>query len=447
MPSIDLKYAFGLKPEKAVEYFRAKGFRITWDWHEMLEEAHARAFTVAKAMRTDILQDIHGELVKALDEGTAFADWKKNLVPRLKAKGWWGEVVNEATGEIANVGPHRLRTIYETNIQTSYMVGHYRRMMENAADRPWWLYVAVMDKRTRPAHAALNGLTFRFDDPFWDTHYPPSGFRCRCSVRALTDDGLESKVKAGEAARRSTVGPDADATLEKVEKPLDREGQRMYQAVTVKTTGLNGEKIAMAPDPGWSYNPGKAWQKPFVPQPMDPGDPPVTSLGSGAAARPIEQLPAKPLTKDMFLPPHQESGWSEEEYIRKFLGEFGADIGKPVVFKDIIDDALVISEDLFLDRKENRLKVFRADREVYLKVLADTIKDPVEIWLTPVEAIGKQRLCKRYVGLYRNEKQKLGGFVVFDLVDGMWQGTTAFRPRNLVNLDKQRVGALLYTKK
>lgn len=260
MPALDLKYAFGLKPEQAIEYFQAKAGDLvaTWDWHEMLDEAHARAFTVAKAMRTDILQDIHGELRKAMDEGTAFAAWKKNLVPRLKAKGWWGEVVNEATGEIANVGPWRLRTIYETNIQTSYQVGHYRRMMENAADRPWWMYVAVMDRRTRPAHAALNGLTFRFDDPFWNTHYPPSGFRCRCSVRALTDDGLESKVKAGEAARRSTVGPDADATLEKVEKPLDREGQRMYQAVTVKTTGLNGEKFAMAPDAGWSYNPGKA---------------------------------------------------------------------------------------------------------------------------------------------------------------------------------------------
>lgn len=261
MTDIDLKYAFGLKPEKAIEYFQAKGFRITWDWHEMLEAAHAKAFTVAKVMRTDILQDIHGELQKALDQGLTFADWKQKVTPRLKAKGWWGEVVNEATGEIANVGPHRLRTIYETNIQTSYMVGRYQQMMENATDRPWWMYVAVMDKRTRPAHSALNGLVFRFDDPFWDSHYPPSGFRCRCSVRALTDARLKEKVAAGEAAMRSTVGPNANATMGTVDKPLDREGKRMYSATTVKTTGLNGEKIAMAPDAGWSYNPGKAgWQ-------------------------------------------------------------------------------------------------------------------------------------------------------------------------------------------
>jgi len=261
MPAIDLKYAFGLKPEAAIKYFEARGFSITWDWHEMLEGAHARAFTVAKAMQTDILQDIHGELRKAIDEGLTFADWKKNLTPRLKAKGWWGEVVNEATGEIANVGPHRLRTIFETNIQTSYMVGHYQRMIENTAIRPWWMYVAVMDKRTRPAHSALNGLAFRFDDPFWNSHFPPNGFRCRCSVRALDDEGLTEKVKSGEAAKRSTVGSGADASLGEVEKPLTRDGKTMYPATTVKTKDLQGRTVAMAPDAGWSYNPGKAgWQ-------------------------------------------------------------------------------------------------------------------------------------------------------------------------------------------
>ncbi len=442
-----MKYAFGLKPEKAIEYFESKGFAITWDWHEMLEDAHARAFTVAKAIRTDILQDIHGELKKAMDKGLTFSDWKKNLTPRLKAKGWWGEVVNEATGEVANVGPHRLKTIFETNIQTSYMVGHYKRMMENTASRPWWMYVAVMDKRTRPAHSALNGLAFRFDDPFWNSHFPPNGFRCRCSVRALDDAGLSEKMKTGEASKRSTVGSGADASLGEVEKPLTRDGSRMYQATTLKTKDLQGQPVAMAPDAGWSYNPGKAWQKPFVPQPIDPGSPPLKSLGSGAAARPIDQLPAKPLTKDLLLPSHQESGWSEQDYVKAFLGEFGADIGKPVVFKDVVDDALVISEDLFLDRKNSEYKAFKGDREVYLKVLADTIKDPAEIWLTPVESNGKQRLCKRYIGLYRDEKQKIGGFVVFDLVDDMWQGTTAFKPANLRYLNKERVGSLLYAKK
>jgi uncharacterized protein with gpF-like domain len=45
---IDLAYAIGLKPEKAIEYFKAKGFAFSWDWQKIWQEAHARAFTVAK---------------------------------------------------------------------------------------------------------------------------------------------------------------------------------------------------------------------------------------------------------------------------------------------------------------------------------------------------------------------------------------------------------------
>ena len=260
MTSDLLKYAFGLKPEKAIEYFQSKGFAITWDWHEMLDHAHSRAFTVAKVTKLDILQDIRDELQAALDDGITFAEWKANLVPKLKAKGWWGEVVNEATGEIANVGPHRLRTIFGTNISGAYQAGHYRQYTENAASRPWWMYVAVMDRRTRPAHAALNGLAFRHDDPFWDSHFPPNGWRCRCSVRAIDGEGLTEKEKTGEASRRSTVGPNANATLETVEKPIGKTGE-MATVTTVKTTGLTGRKVALAPDVSFNYNPGKTdWQ-------------------------------------------------------------------------------------------------------------------------------------------------------------------------------------------
>lgn len=260
-PDVDLKYAFSLKPQAAIDYFTAKGFAFSWDWHDVWQEAQAKAFTVAKVMQLDVLQDIRDALQQALDEGTTLQQFKKELAPQLKAKGWWGEVVNEQTGEVANVGPYRLRTIYETNLQTAYQAGHYRADMETTASRPWWMYVSVNDKRTRPAHSALNGLTFRFDDPFWDSHYPPNGFRCRCSVRPLGDDQLREKEQNGSAARRTTTGPAADATLATVEKPVNKQG-RMATATTVKTTELDGmTRVAMAPDAGWSYNPGKTdWQ-------------------------------------------------------------------------------------------------------------------------------------------------------------------------------------------
>lgn len=258
MNDADLTYLFGLKPEAAIAYLRAKGYEISWDWTDVWQESQARAFTVAKAMRLDILQDIRDEITAALDNGTTFAEFKKTLTPKLKSKGWWGEVVNEQTGEIAVVGPHRLRTIFDTNIQTAYSAGHYRSQIQNVADRPWWIYSAVNDSRTRPAHAALNGLAFRHDDPFWQSHYPPNGFRCRCSVRAVGDGQLEELTAQGRAGQRSTA--DGSATLETVQLPAGR-SKGMVDSTTVVTTGLDGRRLAVAPDAGWSYNPGAVdWQ-------------------------------------------------------------------------------------------------------------------------------------------------------------------------------------------
>lgn len=209
-----------------------------------------------------------------------------------------------------------------------------------------------------------------------------------------------------------------------------------------------GQRI-VSPDVGWSYNPGQAWMEPFTLRPFDP------DLGGGYKSvgaafhpkTPLAELAAKRLDPGLLLPPHQASGWSEAQYVNTFLTEFGARADTPVVFRDVIDDPLVISAELFRDRKSNTFKVFKGDREIYLRLLADTIKDPVEIWLSEVELGGRVRICKRYVGLYQNEQQKAGGYVIFDLVDDHWQGTTAFRPERLTYLETQRVGTLLYTKK
>lgn len=188
MPDADLLYAIGLPPEKAMEYFKSKGYAFSWDWQDLWQAAQARAFTVAKAMRMDVLQTIRDEVDLALSEGRTFAEFKARLEPELKKLGWWGkhELV-DADGVVTSVqlgSPYRLKTIYTNNLQTSYMGGRYREFMENVDARPYWMYQAMLDSKTRPTHRALHGKVFRYDDPFWTTHYPPNDWGCRCSVRA-----------------------------------------------------------------------------------------------------------------------------------------------------------------------------------------------------------------------------------------------------------------------
>lgn len=247
---VNLSAVFGLPPEKAIEYFQAKGYAIAWDWHEVWQEAQARAFTVAKVMRADILEDIRGELQRGFEQGMTEAEFIRNLKPRLIAKGWWGQVINEETGEIGQGGsPRRLKTIFRTNLQTGYMAGRYRAMMENTGSQPgarnWWMYVAVMDGRTRPTHAALNNRVFRFDDPLWRHYYPPNGFNCRCRIRALTD---------GDLAREGIAPSSSAGYLGETEVTDPRSGITR----PVATLKLPGMDKTFSPDLGWSYNPGAA---------------------------------------------------------------------------------------------------------------------------------------------------------------------------------------------
>jgi len=217
----------------------------------MWQETQAKAFTVAKVMNTDILKDIRGALDEALNSGTTLRDFEKKLTPTLQAKGWWGkaEHVDTLTGEVSTVqlgSPRRLKTIYQTNMQTAYMAGRYRSMMESVDSHPYWQYVAILDGRTRPAHRAMNGRVFRYDDPLWGAMYPPNGFNCRCRVSAIS----AVEVKRDGIPIDSSEGRLIDHDI------------RMKDGSTVQVKALrikvDGQDKLFAPDAGWSYNPGRA---------------------------------------------------------------------------------------------------------------------------------------------------------------------------------------------
>lgn len=250
---VSLSFALGLPPADAVAYFESKGYKVTFDWHELDQAAHAQAFTVAKAASLDVLADIRAALKTALAEGKTEAWFRKDLEPKLRAKGWWGKkaMVDPGTGEERKVqlgSPARLRLIYRQNLQTAFMAGRYKAMLENADARPWWQYVAVLDGKTRPSHKVLAGSTFRFDDPFWSSHYPPNGFNCRCRVRALSD----SRMQAENVTPESGVG---NMVTENVTVPA-ADGQRLTRPVTGYK--LPSGHVAFT-DAGFSANPGASW--------------------------------------------------------------------------------------------------------------------------------------------------------------------------------------------
>ncbi|MEO5332146.1 MAG: phage minor head protein [Magnetococcus sp. YQC-5] len=257
MPTLDLGYALGLPPEKAIDFLTSKGMRFSWDWHDTWKEAHAKSFTVAKAVEMEVLKTIRAEVEAAIKSGATREEFMHKLSPQLKQMGWWGRVEME-NGVKATLGSSwRLKNIYQTNLQTSFMAGRWKGMQDNADARPYWKYVAVMDSRTRPAHRAMHGKVFRYDDPFWSKFTPPNGWRCRCRMRALSVEDVKSTgVHVESSGDRIGVEDQVVGKNSKTGEPI----VRPVSFYRISNPSGRGE-LKFKPDPGWDYNPGQAaWQ-------------------------------------------------------------------------------------------------------------------------------------------------------------------------------------------
>lgn len=278
---------FGKEPEAAVRYLESKGLRITWNWGEMLDEAHARAFTVAKAARLDIVQDIRRAVIDAAKNGNTLKQFSSELTPLLQAKGWWGKQVivdGQGNAEMVQLGsPRRLKTIYQTNLQSAYMAGRMQAQM--AADAfPYLQYVAVLDGRTRPSHRDLDGKVFRKDDPIWQSIYPPNGYNCRCRTRALTERQMSREGFTVQSSDGMIVTRDAEAGHDK------RSGEIFTTKQTgVRIVGKDGKTTTMWVDPGFNSSPlAGHWMDEVLAKKA------VAALGDEAGFKAVEKLVLSP---------------------------------------------------------------------------------------------------------------------------------------------------------
>lgn len=226
--------------DEAIEALRRRGTNLfpSDHWATVWQEQHHAGFTVARSAGFDILKDIHGALVSAMENGTTFADFKRDLIPTLQKKGWWGRttVIDPETGEERAVqlgSVRRLETIFDVNMRVSYAQGRWEQQQDLKDAFPYLRYEGILDSKIRPQHRRWHGTILPIDHPWWKTHYPPNGWKCRCDAVAVSRDDIDRYGwKIGD-------DPEDEGSVTWV-NPATGEVMDVPRGV----------------DPGWAYNPG-----------------------------------------------------------------------------------------------------------------------------------------------------------------------------------------------
>jgi hypothetical protein len=373
-------------------------------WTELWEGQHARAFVVAGAMRDELVGDLRAAVAKAIESGTTLAEFRRDFDGIVGKHGW------AYKGERG----WRTRVIYETNLRTSYHAGRYRQMKAASGRRPYWRYrhsEAVANPRKQ--HLAWDGLVLRHDDPFWDTHFPPNGWGCQCSVDTLADRDLR---------RLGKTAPD--------------------EAPEVRTrevrVGTDPERLVSVPegiDPGWGYNVGvAAWGRPLaeraVAQAGQRTRQPLTQGDWRSEGRP-DRVPAESTEARLRAPAKGRAEF--ETALTDVLG------GPERVFTleregfryPVLANASVLAQHLPLDRSR------------FVELFGQALENPFEVWMA-FERLdsGKTVLRLRFIRALDVGEKGRPTLVVVDAQQGQLVAWTA-TVKDERELGKQRRGKLL----
>ncbi|GHU27524.1 hypothetical protein AGMMS50256_07590 [Betaproteobacteria bacterium] len=244
-PAQEFAYLNRLQPAEALAYLQGRGkLTPTFSWQDLWQEEHAEQFTVSRLARLDILKAMQEGIERSVSGDLTRRDWTRDMKSLLKKEGWWGtkEVTDPATGETLQTtfDSARLKLIYDTNTRMAYSAGHWQQAVAARASHPYIRYITKHDERVRLAHRHWDGLTLPIDDPFWKTHFPPNGWRCRCRTTSVSQAEYERLKSEG---RIKTGAP--------------REVMRDF--VNRKTGEVT--RVPVGIDPGFAYNPGIAAER------------------------------------------------------------------------------------------------------------------------------------------------------------------------------------------
>ena len=78
-----------------------------------------------------------------------------------------------------------LKTEYDTTVSTAESASKWVDIQKSKSIYSLLQYVTKHDDKVRHEHANFNGTILPVNHPYWNTHFPPNGWNCRCTVEKL----------------------------------------------------------------------------------------------------------------------------------------------------------------------------------------------------------------------------------------------------------------------
>lgn len=253
-----MNYLFDPAPAKDVaDWIRQKLPLSRQQFDKLLPELQARAFVVSGVHAFDALQDIRDTVAK-LPEGELFKSVQKEVAAKLSnyinydQPDLFDDIEGfESTSDREKL-ERRAGFLLRHHGNQAYAYAAHADLEEHADIFTHWKYLTVGDGHVRDTHRALDGLILPKTHEFWQTHFPPWGYGCRCQVVPVTTKEYDEYVKldAGkELADRYTL-TDAEQLRLTNERKLQRKIGGVETDIDLRADAEKGAEFPYIFDPG-----------------------------------------------------------------------------------------------------------------------------------------------------------------------------------------------------
>lgn len=183
---IDLQDIFNMTFNEAINWLLSREPQMYDQIQKVIETYRTNYFWIKRSTDLEITKTLYAELLKNLELGQTFEDFKKNI-----------DIETLGFGEDG----YYLRQVFDQTMINAQAVGHWEQLQEGMQyGYVYGFYDSIIDGRETDLCRMLDGKVYRLDSSFWLIYYPPNHFKCRSRVTALSEEDMKNLGFKAETA-------------------------------------------------------------------------------------------------------------------------------------------------------------------------------------------------------------------------------------------------------